>query len=580
MNNIQSSILLKQVKIVNESLKLTMITTIVIGLVLWIQVYKELNISFLVSWLIVFFGSIIVRIFLLVAHKKDPPSKNNVKRWVNLNFVNTILSSIAYGIIASSTYFISDQVSVTIVYIIMAGVTAGAVTIYGPLKHLSTVFILPVIIPLIISNLAHEDFNHIILASITLLFCYTIYKTSQNLYKTFLNTLQQNITIKDLTEEKVRMEEMAKLKSDFFASMSHEIRTPLNGIIGLVDLLIKSNLEDHQKDYLNTIKSSSDDLIKVINDVLDLSKIESDKLELLPSETSLSEFANRMMILFSERANSKNLHLKLVLDDDLPSYVLVDEHRLSQINSNLLSNAVKFTDFGSIHFSVKTLSKTDKKIQLEFKVEDTGIGIPKEKQKMIFNKYDQIARANNYLVTQIGTGLGLSIAKKLVSLMNGEIGVFSTEKQGSIFWFKIEVPIVNKSKKNKVNKKNSLECNFNLNVLLVDDRDVNLKVASLMLNKLGCQVETATNGEIAIEKYNKYPNKFDLIIMDIQMPAMDGIMATKTLREKHPNLAPVYGLSAQVAKNLHKTPEELGFDYYLTKPLSLDELKKSLYRLV
>ena len=576
MNNIQSSILLKQVKIVNESLKTTMITTVVIGLVLWIQVYKELNICFLVSWLIVFFGSIIVRAFLLIAHKNDPPEKENVKRWVNLNFINTILSSIAYGIVASSIYFIGDQVAVTIVYIIMAGVTAGAVTIYGPLKHLSTVFILPVIIPLTISNLAYKDLNHIILASITILFCYTIYKTSQNLYKTFLNTLQQNITIRDLTEEKVRMEEIAKLKSDFFASMSHEIRTPLNGIIGLVDLLIKSDLKDNQKDYLNTIKSSSDDLIKVINDVLDLSKIESDKLELLPLATSLSEFSNRMIILFSERANSKNLELKLVLDDDLPSYVLVDQHRLSQIISNLLSNAIKFTDFGSIHFSVKILSKTDKKIQLEFKIEDTGIGIPQEKQEMIFNKYDQIARANNYLVTQIGTGLGLSIAKKLVSLMNGEIGVFSTEKQGSVFWFKIELPIVKKPKKNK----EEIEYNFNLNVLLVDDRDVNLKVVSLMLKKLGCIVETALNGEIAIEKYDESPNKYDLIIMDIQMPAMDGIIATKNLREKHPNLAPVYGLSAQVATNLHKTPKELGFDYYLTKPLSFDELKKSLHRLV
>lgn len=581
MRKIQSSILLKQVKIVNESLKLTIVTTLVLGLVLAIQVYKELNKSFLLCWLLVLFASIAVRVFLLYVHKNDPPNGQNIKKWVNLNFTNTIVSSIAYGIAAFSTYYMVDQVAITIVYIIIAGATAGAVTIYGPLKHLATVFILPIIIPLIIANLAHQDLNHVILASITLLFCFTIYKTSENLHKTFLNTLQQNITIKDLTEEKVRMEEMAKLKSDFFASMSHEIRTPLNGIIGLVDLLIRSNLEDYQKDYLNTIKGSSDDLIKVVNDVLDLSKIESDKLDLLPTETSLPEFSNRMMVLFRERANSKKLNLHLVLDDNLPDTVLVDEHRLSQIISNLLSNAVKFTDFGDVHFYVNVLTRTEKTAQLKFKVQDTGIGIPKEKQEIIFNKYDQIARANNYLITQIGTGLGLSIAKKLVSLMHGEIGVFSTEKQGSEFWFTIEVPLVNKPIKLKGETKNELEYTFNLNVLLVDDREVNLKVVSLMLKKLGCSVETARNGEVAIEKYEKSSTKFDLIIMDIQMPSMDGIMATQILREKYPaNLAPVYGLSAQVEKNLHKTPKELGFDYYLTKPINLEDLKKSLQRLV
>ncbi len=578
---LETSILLKQIKTVNESIKLTILTSVVLGAVLGLQVYQVLNKSYLITWLIVLLSSIFFRVFLFSKVKRDPPNRKNIKRWIRFSFINAALSAISYGLIAASIYYIKDQVAVTIIYIIMAGATAGAVTVYSSVKYLSNIFIFPILIPLIIANFLYGDLNHFILASITLLFCYLIYSASNILYKTLLNTLEQNNVIRSLTEEKVRMEEIAKLKSDFFASMSHEIRTPLNGIIGLVDLLSVSKTNELQKHYLGTIKSSSDDLLNVINDVLDLSKIESDKLKLLPQKVSLNEFSKRMITLFSERANDKNLQLYLTLDENIPEYVKVDEHRLSQIISNLISNAIKFTEKGDIHLYVNVLNRKNNIATLEFKVQDTGIGIPKEKQELIFNKYNQIANSANYLLTQSGTGLGLSIAKQLTELMEGEIGLFSKEKEGSVFWVKIETPIVKEkgSYSSDLNKKSSNQ--YNLNVLLVDDREINLKVAGLMLQKLGCEVETAKNGEVAIAKYDQNPKKFDLIIMDIQMPIMDGINATKKLKRKYPeNLAPIYGLSAQIPKNLNKTPEELGFDFYLTKPLCLETLEKSLKRIV
>ncbi len=246
--------------------------------------------------------------------------------------------------------------------------------------------------------------------------------------------------------------------------------------------------------------------------------------------------------------------------------------------SNLISNAIKFTDSGNVDFQIKVINKQENKVKLEFKVKDTGIGIPPEKLKIVFNKYDQIANSSNYLITQIGTGLGLSISKKIIELMEGEIGVESKEKEGSCFWFNIEAEIIEEP--HQVNIETKKKEKFDKKVLLVDDRDVNLKVSSLMLNKLGCTVETATNGEMAVEKYSNSPEEFDLIIMDIQMPVMDGITATKILKEKFPNeIAPIFGLSAQIAKNLHKTPEELGFDHYLTKPLNMEMLKAGLQRL-
>jgi len=578
---LETSILLKQIKTVNESIKLTILTSVVLGAILGLQVYEVLNTSYLIIWTTVLLTSILFRVFLFFKTKSEPPNRKNIKRWIQYCFINTALSAITYGLIAASVFYIKDPLAVTIVYIIMAGATAGAVTVYGPLKHLSNIFIFPILIPLIIANFIYGDLNHFILAGITLLFCYLIYSASNILYKTLLNTLEQNNVIRNLTEEKVRMEEMAKLKSDFFASMSHEIRTPLNGIIGLVDLLSGSKINDQQKHYLSTIKSSSDDLLNVINDVLDLSKIESDKLKLLPKKTSLPEFTKRMITLFSERAKNKGLQLNLIIDKKIPEYVLIDEHRLSQIISNLLSNAIKFTKKGSVNLHVHVLGVINNLINIEFKVQDTGIGIAEEKQELIFNKYNQITHSNNYLLTQSGTGLGLSIAKQLTKLMEGEIGLHSKEKEGSTFWVKIEMPILNQkdSITTDVGIRNIDQYNFS--VLLVDDRDINLKVASLMLKKLGCEVETAQNGEVAIAKYDENPTKFDLIIMDIQMPVMDGINATKMLRKKYPeNLAPIYGLSAQIPKNLNKTPKELGFDFYLTKPLSLETLKQSLNKIV
>ena len=577
---LETSILLKQIRTVNESIKLTILTSVVLGAVLCLQIYKELNNLFIAIWLAVLLTSIFFRIFLYSKVKQDPPNRKNIKRWIKYSFINAALSAVSYGFIAASVYYIKDQVAVTIVYIIMAGASAGAVTVYSSVKYLSNIFIFPVLIPLIIANFLYGDLNHFILSAITLLFCYLIYSASNILYKTILNTLEQNNVIRNLTEEKVRMEEIAKLKSDFFASMSHEIRTPLNGIIGLVDLLIESKINHEQKHYLKTIKGSSDDLLNVINDVLDLSKIESDKLELNPKKTSLSEFAKRMITLFSEKANSKKLHLDLTLDSNLPKHVNIDEHRLSQIISNLLSNAIKFTESGSVNLSINALEAKKGSTLLEFKIRDTGIGIPKEKQELIFQKYNQITSSINYLSTQSGTGLGLSIAKKLTELMNGNIGLESEDSKGSTFWIKIEVPVGDQENTIENISINTNIEKYNFNVLLVDDRDTNLKVASLMLKKLGCDVETAVNGKIAIKKYEKNPTKYDLIIMDIQMPVMDGIDATKELRKKYPNdLAPIYGLSAQIPENLQKPPEELGFDYYLTKPLNLNTLQNSLKRI-
>ena len=228
MKNIQSEILLKQLKIVNDNLMLTIMSSFVMLLAIAYQFNSEFDFVTVIAWFFISGLALIFRIYLFLIQKSLPLNRSNLSTWHKLIFTNTALSSISYAIASTSTYFMVDEIHIMIMYIILAGVSAGAVTAYGSVKYLSDVFILPLVLPLILINIVSGDINHYILAFILSLFIYIVLSASKNSYKTFLNTLEQGITIRNLNEEKNRMEEMAKLKSDFFASMSHEIRTPLN----------------------------------------------------------------------------------------------------------------------------------------------------------------------------------------------------------------------------------------------------------------------------------------------------------------------------------------------------------------
>lgn len=566
-------ILLKQIALVNKSLGLTMLSSIVLGGVLFFQL-RSLNISFLIFWGALWVISLLLRGYLLLKNKSKQPSLNNIKYWEVLNTLNVVVSACVYSVASISVFFIGDVIEATIIYVVIAGVSAGAVSAYGPMKRLSAIFVLPSVAPLIVINFLRGSVSHLTLALIISLFVYVILSTARNLNKSYYSSIKQSFLIENLEAEKIKMQEKSKLKSDFFASMSHEIRTPLNGIVGLVELLIAEKVDPVEtKDYLNTIKKSSDDLLNVINDVLDLSKIESEKMQLLPTNTNIKDLCKRLTLLYTEKAMQKGISLKLDFGDDLPQWVFVDEHRMSQVLTNLISNAIKFTDSGGVVLKIRGEQQHDK-INVCFSVVDTGIGIDKVKQEIIFNKYDQITNQSNFLVTQLGTGLGLSIAQKLVILMGGKITVESTEKVGSVFSFSLKLP---EGVKVAVAEDVSKSEHYEFNVLLVDDRSVNLKVAELMLKKLGCKVKTATNGEEALAVYANHPTLFDLVLLDIQMPIMDGIMAAEKLRGIYGNkVCKIVGLSAQTVKNLHKSPQELGFDDYLTKPLKMDTLKSLL----
>lgn len=377
-----------------------------------------------------------------------------------------------------------------------------------------------------------------------------------------------------LRESKLKTEELYKVKELFLANMSHEIRTPMNAIIGMAELLEQSKLDKRQVNYVGAIRSSSKNLLVLINDLLDFSKIESGKLtlELIPFQ--LEELLLKTKTLLMPKADENGVDIQIRLDPNIPERLVSDPTRLSQVLLNLVGNAVKFTTNGRVTVSIKGLTPQNGLNQLLFEVMDEGIGISQEEMQGLFDNFIQANESTARMYG--GTGLGLSISKKLVNLLGGKLEVSSTKGKGSNFFFTLFLK--NDSSK-YMEKKDVYEIHEDFQkarILLVEDNPVNTLIAQTILEKWNCAVIIANNGKEAISILEK--ESLDLVLMDVRMPVMGGLEATKIIRAKLNSSLPIVALTGNAIKGDNEKCFEAGMNDYISKPFEQLDLNRVLVK--
>ena len=397
----------------------------------------------------------------------------------------------------------------------------------------------------------------------------------------------------DITEPKLAAESLyrakeaaeaaSRSKGEFLANMSHEIRTPMTGVLGMIDLTLSSELNATQRKYLETARSSADSLLALLNDILDLSKIEAGRLDLLPEVYSLSECVGDALQVFAVPAKRKGLRLTCEISPELPDALVGDPLRVRQVLINVLGNAVKFTDAGAVSVAVKKMVEPGRPDKIQFEVEDTGIGIAPDKQLLVFDPFQQADGSSTR--RHFGTGLGLTISARLAKLMGGRIGLRSELGRGSTFTFAVPLMAANAGSRPVARRRTAGGLHTAheplvrpLRILLAEDNEVNQKLISVLLRRDGHHVTTVSDGLEAVEALRQ-GGEFDVILMDVQMPVMDGFAATAAIREvekqggRHTSIV---ALTAHAMKGDEEKCLAAGMDAYLSKPILLPVLRGTL----
>lgn len=375
-----------------------------------------------------------------------------------------------------------------------------------------------------------------------------------------------------LKQAKEEAEAASKAKTDFLSTISHEIRTPLNAVVGISHFLMNDKPRKNQVESLESLKFSAENLTTIINDILDYNKLESGIIEFEMSEVNLRDLSKKIISFHTPNAKAKGIDLIFDFDENIHETVLADSTRIYQVLNNLIHNAIKFTSKGQVKLKIELIHNNSKSQKLKCLISDTGIGIPREKQALIFERFTQAGSSTTREYG--GTGLGLAIIKRILNLAGSEISVVSEEGKGAVFSFELSFSKVSRSPKPTIYEDDLADKKLKgRKILLVEDNEMNVMVASKFLHKWGLKVEVAHNGQEGVEMVAK--NRYDLVLMDLQMPILDGYQATRQIRLQN-NKIPIIALTASALLRVRREVHAAGMNDYITKPFDPKELKRKI----
>jgi len=554
----------------------TLVMSVVAATFTWTILDWATQAASLVGWMLAHHCVILGRCLLVRAYRRAGPAPEAARLWAIRFVAGTAATGLVWGLIGTAFRPPDGHSLVGVAIVIIVAVGAVGLFTLGQLFAAYAGLVIPLLAPALVGLTLSDgpaERSYAIVVGVVL---FVALANARRGARSFADSVRLRLEIVRTAEEREQAraaaEAASRAKSQFLANMSHEIRTPINGIVGMAELLASSRLDNRQRRYIEALHRSADNLMEIINDVLDLSKIEAGRLELAPTDFDVRAHVADAVELLRVRAAEKGIALELHLADAVPPVVRADPIRLRQVITNLAGNAIKFTERGSVRVSV-ALDHSADGLALRFEVTDTGIGLTADQSGRVFEAFTQgdVSHTRKYG----GTGLGLAISRQLVELMGGKIGVESIPGRGSTFWFTAKVERASETDAADAAGAPGSLTPLSGHVLLVEDNELNRVVARGMLEALGLTVSVARDGLEAVQAVSL--RGYDVVLMDCQMPELDGFAATRRIRSRElasggAARATIIALTANAVAGDRDRCIAAGMDEYLAKPFRLADL--------